>query len=117
MTRSVNPWCLKRKTSLIRRIDNLSVGIGLPHRLNEEPVTRLSLSAEASGTRERGAHDRLKSLLTIPRNPCSRSSEIGAHDPAKHAVIVTEIHEGGGITSAMFTGRKILNRPPQDFGK
>ena len=31
------------------------------------------------------------------------------------AVIVTEIHEGGSITSAMFTGRKILNRPPQDF--
>lgn len=33
------------------------------------------------------------------------------------AVIVTEIHEGGSITSAMFTGRKILNRPPHDFGK
>jgi Ni/Fe-hydrogenase 1 B-type cytochrome subunit len=30
------------------------------------------------------------------------------------AVIVTEIHEGGSITSAMFTGRKILDRPPQD---
>ena len=30
-------------------------------------------------------------------------------------VIVTEIHEGGNITSAMFTGRKILNRPPQDL--
>ncbi len=30
------------------------------------------------------------------------------------AVIVTEIHEGGSIMSAMFTGRKILNRPPQD---
>ena len=30
------------------------------------------------------------------------------------AVIVTEIHEGGSITSAMFTGRKLLNRPPQD---
>jgi hypothetical protein len=29
MTRSVRPWaCLKRKTSLIRRIDNLSAGIG-----------------------------------------------------------------------------------------
>jgi len=27
------------------------------------------------------------------------------------AVIVTEIHEGGSITSAMFTGRKIFNRP------
>ena len=31
------------------------------------------------------------------------------------AVIVTEVHEGGSITSAMFTGRKILNRPPQDL--
>lgn len=30
------------------------------------------------------------------------------------AVIVTEIQEGGSITSAMFTGRKILDRPPQD---
>jgi cytochrome b len=33
------------------------------------------------------------------------------------AVIVTEIHEGGSITSAMFTSRKILNRPPQDVGR
>ena len=33
------------------------------------------------------------------------------------AVIVTEIYEGGGITSAMFTGRKILNRSPQDVGR
>jgi len=31
------------------------------------------------------------------------------------AVIVTEIREGGSITSAMFTGRKILNRPPRDL--
>jgi Ni/Fe-hydrogenase 1 B-type cytochrome subunit len=31
------------------------------------------------------------------------------------AVVVTEIHEGGSITSAMFTGRKLLNRPPQDL--
>lgn len=31
------------------------------------------------------------------------------------AVIVTELHEGGSITSAMFTGRKILDRPPQDL--
>jgi Ni/Fe-hydrogenase 1 B-type cytochrome subunit len=30
------------------------------------------------------------------------------------AVVVTEIHEGGGITSAMFTGRKILSRRPPD---
>jgi cytochrome b len=30
------------------------------------------------------------------------------------AVVVTEIHEGGGITSAMFTGRKILTRKPPD---
>ncbi len=31
------------------------------------------------------------------------------------AVIVTEIHEGGSITSAMFTGRKIFKRPPEDL--
>jgi Ni/Fe-hydrogenase 1 B-type cytochrome subunit len=30
------------------------------------------------------------------------------------AVVVTEIHEGGSITSAMFTGRKILTRKPPD---
>jgi Ni,Fe-hydrogenase I cytochrome b subunit len=30
------------------------------------------------------------------------------------AVIVTEIHEGGSITSAMFTGRKLLKRTPPD---
>lgn len=30
------------------------------------------------------------------------------------AVVVTEIREGGNITSAMFTGRKILSRPPPD---
>jgi cytochrome b len=30
------------------------------------------------------------------------------------AVVVTEIHEGGSITSAMFTGRKILTREPPD---
>jgi Ni/Fe-hydrogenase b-type cytochrome subunit len=30
------------------------------------------------------------------------------------AVVVTEVHEGGSITSAMFTGRKILTRKPPD---
>jgi len=30
------------------------------------------------------------------------------------AVIVTELREGGSITSAMFTGHKILNRKPPD---
>jgi Ni/Fe-hydrogenase 1 B-type cytochrome subunit len=30
------------------------------------------------------------------------------------AVVVTEVHEGGSITSAMFTGRKILTRTPPD---
>jgi Ni/Fe-hydrogenase b-type cytochrome subunit len=30
------------------------------------------------------------------------------------AVVVTEVHEGGSITSAMFTGRKILSRKPPD---
>ena len=30
------------------------------------------------------------------------------------AVVVTEIHEGGTITSAMFTGRKTLTRKPPD---
>jgi hypothetical protein len=29
-------------------------------------------------------------------------------------VVFTELHEGGGITSAMFTGRKILTRKPPD---
>jgi Ni/Fe-hydrogenase b-type cytochrome subunit len=30
------------------------------------------------------------------------------------AVVLTELHEGGSITSAMFTGRKILARKPPD---
>lgn len=30
------------------------------------------------------------------------------------AVVATEIHEGGSITSAMFTGRKVLSRKPSD---
>lgn len=30
------------------------------------------------------------------------------------AVVLTELHEGGSITSAMFTGTKLLNRPPED---
>lgn len=30
------------------------------------------------------------------------------------AVILTELHEGGRITSAMFTGTTLLNRPPDD---
>lgn len=30
------------------------------------------------------------------------------------AVVVTELHEGGGIVSAMFTGRKILTHEPTD---
>lgn len=32
-------------------------------------------------------------------------------------VIVTELHEGGSITSAMLTGRKLLDRPPEDLEK
>ncbi len=31
------------------------------------------------------------------------------------AVVFTEVHEGGSITSAMFTGRKILKRRPPDI--
>jgi cytochrome b len=30
------------------------------------------------------------------------------------AVVMTELREGGSLVSAMFTGRKILNRPPED---
>src|SRR5450432_3916044 len=93
MTRSVRPWCLKRRTSLIRRIDNLWVGIGLPHWLNEKPVARLSCRPKrqappkrCSRSPEIAAHDALKSSLTIPRNNCSRSSEIRAHDPLKCAL-------------------------------
>ena len=32
------------------------------------------------------------------------------------AVIVTELREGGNLISAMFTGRKVLSRPPADRG-
>ena len=30
------------------------------------------------------------------------------------AVVLSELHEGGSITSATFTGRKILTRRPPD---
>jgi cytochrome b561 len=30
------------------------------------------------------------------------------------AVVITELREGGGIVSAMFTGRKVLTREPVD---
>ncbi len=30
------------------------------------------------------------------------------------AVVITELKEGGSIISAMFTGRKIISKPPQD---
>jgi Ni/Fe-hydrogenase 1 B-type cytochrome subunit len=30
------------------------------------------------------------------------------------AVVITEVHEGGSITSSMFTGRRILSRKPPD---
>ena len=29
-------------------------------------------------------------------------------------VVVTELREGGGIVSAMFTGRKVFDREPRD---
>lgn len=32
------------------------------------------------------------------------------------AVVLTELHEGGSITSAMFIGRKILTQKPLDIG-
>jgi hypothetical protein len=34
--------------------------------------------------------------------------------PALHAMVVTEIREGGSLVSAMFTGRKILAGRPAD---
>ena len=61
---ATRPWCLKRRTSRIRRIDNLWVGIGLPHWLNEKPVARLSCRSKRPAP-PKGAHDRLKSLLTM----------------------------------------------------
>lgn len=30
------------------------------------------------------------------------------------AAVIVEIREGGAVVSAMFTGRKILDRPPED---
>jgi Ni/Fe-hydrogenase 1 B-type cytochrome subunit len=33
------------------------------------------------------------------------------------AVIVTEVREGGGLISAMFSGRKIFNKEPIDAAK
>jgi hypothetical protein len=50
------------------------------------------LPAKASSI---SAHDRPKSLLTIPRNPCSRSSEIHAHDAVKSVLTITRNTHGG----------------------
>jgi len=33
------------------------------------------------------------------------------------AVVVTELHEGGGLVSAMFSGKKVLSEPPADQTK
>jgi len=33
------------------------------------------------------------------------------------AVVVTELREGGSLVSAMFSGRKVLGRPPVDQTK
>src|SRR6202140_5821681 len=114
MTRSVRPWYLKRRTSLIRRIDNLWVGIGLPHGLNEKSVARLSCRPKrpappkrCSRSPEIAAHDALKSALTIPRNNCSRSSEIRAHDPLKCAVAIDQYAE-----KALGNRECFLNNPP-----
>ncbi|UPT90367.1 O-antigen ligase family protein [Bradyrhizobium barranii subsp. apii] len=54
---------------MIRRIDNLWVGIGLPRSLTRQFLSRLSCRPKRA--------ELLKS--------CSRSREIRAHDPAKHA--------------------------------
>ncbi|MDT8388676.1 MAG: cytochrome b/b6 domain-containing protein [Thiogranum sp.] len=33
------------------------------------------------------------------------------------AVVVTEVREGGNLISAMFTGKKLLSKPPSDFAR
>ena len=33
------------------------------------------------------------------------------------AVVATEIREGGGLVSAMFSGKKVLRGTPEDFKK
>jgi cytochrome b len=33
------------------------------------------------------------------------------------AVVVTELREGGNLISAMFSGKKVLSRPPADRTK
>jgi cytochrome b len=33
------------------------------------------------------------------------------------AVVVTELHEGGNLISAMFAGKKVLSVPPADQTK
>src|SRR5208283_5454359 len=61
------------------------------------PVARLSCRPKRPAP-PKGAHDRLKSLLTIPRNTCSRCSEIRAHDPAKRAHYLRRLFVLGAIS-------------------
>jgi Ni/Fe-hydrogenase b-type cytochrome subunit len=65
---------------------------------------------------DKTAYDAMRSL----RGPFKQAHEIAFYALAAvivlHivAVVITELREGGSITSAMFTGRKILTRKPPD---
>src|SRR5258707_4666915 len=71
--------------------------------------------------RPAGAHDRLKSLLTIPRNTCSRSSEIRALDPLKRAAIGFEhLHRAAGNAVGLAAEQRaglLLDDAGLDVGK
>ncbi|SDK66075.1 hypothetical protein SAMN05428953_11895 [Mesorhizobium muleiense] len=84
---------------LFRRIDNQGVGIRLPRFETRHPVDWLSCRPKrptppkrCSRSPEIAAHDRLKSLLTIPRNPCTRSPEIRNLEDARLMVISTPLY-------------------------
>jgi Ni/Fe-hydrogenase 1 B-type cytochrome subunit len=79
-------------------------------------VDPASVSPLAANTIDRAAYDSMRAfrrpLVTIHLYTFFVLSGVIVLHLA--AVVVTELREGGSITSAMFTGRKLLDRPPQD---
>src|SRR3712207_5269410 len=80
-----------RRTSRIRRIDNLSVGIQQTSSGTRSPWPAQTVARPALGTLCSGARDPVESLPTLPWNPCPRSRGISAHHHVEYA------HRTGGL--------------------
>jgi cytochrome b len=73
------------------------------------------LNASALGVANAGAFLYGHPDGCLGHNPLGRPAVAALEaQPALHAVVVTEMREGGSLVSAMFTGRKILAGRPAD---